>query len=297
MKKLVFLFAVALMAVIFYSCNKQDDGLVPQKQYASFVAGEIVPQFGEINLKSAPIGVTNLMYMYNDNGGTYTLVNGSEFLPGSDPAVFWSTAGNNPGAFGINQTVYSNYTPANVPIRVVVEQLNSSDKVAFLGITDLTPTYNSFPLNIVCRRLGDKLTLNTDALTSLPGYSTMSFKVSYDVQPIDVEATRLDAANAITDSNWPTLHLGASVPNEKLLSRTDNGEQVIYNEVEGKITGTINVTIYVDGATIVKSVPAVGLGHGLALTLTTEKVGWYDSQNMGITQADITIDAVDIPVN
>lgn len=298
MKKLSLVLVIAIMMAVVISCSKkQDDVIAPQKQYASFVAGEIIPQFGDIvTLKSASVGVTNFMYMYKDNGGTYTKVDGTEFLPGSAPYVFWSTAGNNPGSFGINQTVYSNYTPAE-PIRVVIEQRNVEGKVAFLGIKDLNPTFNSFPLNLVCRRLGDKLTINTNALTILPGYATMSFKVSFGVQPIDVLATELDPINSNTDNGWPFLHLGTSVLTETSLTRTQIGVQSLYDDVEGKITGTIYVTIYVDNATIVKTVPASELGHGLALTLSTTRVGGYDSQNMGVTQQDIVVNAVDIPVN
>ncbi len=293
MKRLSLVFAVAIMAVImFSSCNKkQDDVIVPN--YASTVSGEVIIQNGDITLKSAPTAVTRNLYMYKGTAPTLALVDGTEFLPGSAPAIFWATPGNNPGSFPASTSVYSNYTPA-MQIRMVAKTLDASNKPAYLGIWDGLPHAASFPVTIMGRRLGDVLTLNTDALTSLPGYTSMSFTVSYDKGIINVDNTATTSGPTTTD--WPTYTYSNTV-NVVDQAVTGLGVQTVYDGLDAKILGTITIKIHVDAATIIVTTPASELGHGLALTLRTNKIGWYDSGTMDIQDKDITVDARDVPVN
>ena len=294
------------MAVFFVSCNeKMDDTMVPQKQYASFVSGEVIIQNGDVTLfKTAPVcvprsktvlpvGVTRYLYMYKGTAPSLALVDGSEFLTGSAPAIFWSTLGNNPGNFSVSQSVYSNYTPA-IQIRMVAKTVDAANKPAYLGIWDGLPTAASFPVTIQGRRLGDVLTLNADALTSLPGYTNMSFTVSYDKGMINVENTALTSGP--TTSAWPTYTYSSTV-NVINQAVTGTGDRLVYDDVDAKILGTITIKIHVDAATITVTTPASALGHGLALKLKTSKIGWYDSATMGITDQPIQVDVVDVPVN
>jgi hypothetical protein len=294
MKKLSLIFAVAIMmAVVFVSCNKKDDAVNPN--YASTVSGEVIIQNGDITLKSAPIGVTRYLYMYKQltAAPTFALVDGSEFLAGSAPAIFWATPGNNPGNFPSNVSVYSNYTPA-IQIRMVAKTVDASNKPAYLGIWDGLPSAASFPVTIEGRRLGDVLTLNTDALTSLPGYTNMSFSVSYDKGIINVENTAVTSGP--TTSGWPTYAYSSTV-NVVDQVVTGTGDQVVYDDVDAKILGTITIKIHVDATTITKTVSASSLGHGMAITLTTTRAGWFDSGTMTITDKDVVVDTVNVPVN
>lgn len=292
MKKIILFLAVAFMAVIlFSSCNKKDDVVSPN--YVSTVAGEIFIKNGDITLKSAPIPTTRYLYMYKGTAPSLSLVNGSEFLPGSAPAIFWSTAGNNPGNFPASVSVYSNYTPA-MQIRMVSKTTNEFNKPAYLGIWDGYPSAATFPVTIQGRRLGDVLTLNTDALTSLPGYTNMSFTVSYDKGIINVDNTAITSGP--TTTSWPT-YAYSSTENVTDQVITGSGVQTVYDGVDAKILGTITIKIHVDATTIIVTTPASDMGHGLALTLKTDKVGWYDSATMGITDQPIHVDARDISVN
>lgn len=296
MKKLSLIFVVAIMMVVtLFSCNKkEDDVIVPT--YASFVSGEVFIQNGDVMLKSSPIGVTRYLYMYKQltSAPTFGLVDGSEFLSGSAPAIFWSTASNNPGSFPAGTNVYSNYTPV-MQVRMVAKTLDGSNVPAYLGIFDVFPTAASFPVTIYGKRLGDVLTLNTDALTSLPGYTSMSFSVSYDKSMIDVPTTMV-TSGPTTLEGWPTYSYLSVVPVvDQVL--TGSGIQTVYDGLDAKITGTITIKIHVDATTITVTTSASNLGHGMAITLKTNKVGWYDSGTINITDDDIIVDNVDIPVN
>lgn len=301
MKKILLFFAVAFMAVtILSSCNKKDDGLDP-KSYASFVSGDFVPSEGDIYLKSADLAVGGHWFDVLDKkvgSLVYTRVNGTEFLPGSAPALDWANF-TSPVWFS-PQSVRCTYCPI-LPLRVVLKTSkdnNLNSPVSYLGLWDGTPNANSFPITVNCRRLGDKLTLNTDALTSLPGYSNMSFTVSYNKDVIDVDKTILDSPGD-TQNNWPTYSYSATnVPvSVNLPKKLNGGDQEIYDGFDYKISGTITITIHVDGINILKTTESVGLGKGLAITLTTDKVGWFDSGNMGVSETDIELVQKQIPVN
>lgn len=295
MKKLNLFFVVASVALVFMSCNKKDNP-VEGKSVDYIMRTEFVPQTGDVTLKSAPIGQKNELYMFRQSataGINWELVDGTEFLTGSDPYNFWQDPSNNPGVFNVGQTVYSNYTPIE-QLRIVDKVLNSSSVPAYLGIVDVFPNKNKFPLPVKCRRLGDVLTLNTDDLTALPGYNFISFTVSYDKNIIDIDGTIQNSGD--TDAGWPAYEYSSTVAvTDQVVS--GSGDVTVYDGLEAKITGTITVKIRVDNTTIVKTVPASGLGYGLALKLTTDKTGWYDSANMNITTDDIDVQQVDIPVN
>lgn len=293
MKKISLIFAVAmLMAVVFVSCNKKES-VVDMTQYASTVSGEVIIQNGDITLKSAPLGVTRYLYMYKGTAPSLALVNGSEFLTGSAPAIFWATSANNPGSFPASTSVYSNYTPA-MQIRMVAKTVRADLKPAYLGIWDGLPSAASFPVTIQGRRLGDVLTLDATALTSLPGYTNMSFTASYDKGIINVDNTA--TTSGPTTSAWPTYTYSSTV-NVVDQAVPGTGVRTVYDDVDAKILGTITIKIHVDATTIIKTVAASSLGHGLAITLSTTKVGWFDSATMNITDTDITATAVDVPVN
>lgn len=295
MKKIIGIISMALvLGVILMSSCKKEDAKQPEKAYASYVSGAFVPIDGNIGLKSAPVVTGYTFDCYKANGLGWSKIDGSEFLPGSAPALDWATYTTIGQYWWTKATgVWITYCPV-LPLRVVIRATegNKGSAVSYLGIRDITPDAASFPISVVDRRLGDVLTLNTDALTALPGYSNLTFTVEYVKSTIDVMGTAMTSPP--TDLAWPVY----SYSNNEVISKvvTGAGNQVVYDGLDAKITGTIKITITVDGTTIVKTVNAAPMGHGMAITLKTTKVGWYDSGVIGISDIDIVPDLVDVNI-
>lgn len=291
MKKLTLIFAVAItMAVMFVSCDKKSDA-IDQKQYASAISGQFIPNDGDITLKSAPLVGGHEFAVYKQ-ASPWALIDGTEFLPGSAPALDW--VGFAPMWFSSSQQVYVTYCPV-LPLRVVLKATvgAAGTSASYLGIWDGTPNAPSFPITVQDRRLGDKLTLNTDALTSLPGYTNLSFTVSYDKRIIDVNQTAMTSPATTTD--WPVYVYSSTVPVvDQIVSGP--GDVAVYDGLDAKIVGTITIKIHVDNTTITKAVPASEIGHGMKITLQTTKVGWDNSGIIGITENDITENAVSVDI-
>jgi hypothetical protein len=299
----------ALLAMfIVSSCSKDlgsKDSPSVSKTYASAISGQFIPIDGDITLKSAPaIGGHQInCYDQKTTGAAWTVVNGTEFLPLSLPAVDWTGYAIDGSGwwFAAGTGVYITYCPV-LPMKVVIKTTKGGFGTApsYLGIWEGTPNVGSFPINVNCKRLGDVLTLNTDALTALPGYSNMKFEVSYTKNTIDVNATGL--ANGTTTGPtgaWPTyLYLGLPVPVTFTLDATQNqNARTVYDDVDAKITGTVTIKIYVDNTFLTVSTPASAMGKGLGITLSTNKVGWYNSGIIGISAEDIDVQTVVLPVN
>ncbi|HEY3390414.1 MAG TPA: hypothetical protein VGK38_12620 [Prolixibacteraceae bacterium] len=298
MKKLSLLFVVAFMAVILFSCNKKEDVIVPQKQYASAISGQFIPKDGDINLKSAPAVGGHQINCYDKKVGqtTWSVVDGTEFLPGSAPALDWTGYAIDGAAWWFSGGVYITYCPV-LPMRVILKATEGGygTTPSYLGIWDGTPDAALFPITIVDRRLGDVLTLDTDALTALPGYTNMSFDVIYTKNIIDVNETAL--TSPVTTTAWPVYVYSSTSEVTKHLDATKNlVDRIVYEGLDAKITGTITIKINVDNTTITKTTPAADLGNGLKLKLSTNKVGWYNSGTIGVTENDIVITTVDVPV-
>lgn len=298
MKKLISLFVIALMAVVvFNSCNKKD--IYDPRSDVKVIAGEFVPQDGDITfLKSAPTVGGHQINCYDKKVGSptvWSVVNGTEFLPGSAPALDWASYVIDSPTWWFSGGVYITYCPV-LPMRVVIKatQGGYSTTPSYLGIWDGTPSQASFPIHVQDRRLGDKLTLNANALKALPGYTNLSFTVSYDKSVIDVNGTATTSGN--TDAGWPT-YVYSSTVNVANQVVTGTDDMTVYDGLDSKITGNIVITIHVDATTIVLTgIPASSLGHGMAITLLTTKVGWYNSGVITITENDITPTVVTVTI-
>lgn len=288
------------IAMFFVSCNKDLGSSTDQsiaKTYASAISGQFIPQHGDVTLKSAPTVGGHEYGVYKKTGTVLSKVDGTEFLPGSAPALDWASGAN---PVWISGAVYITYCPV-LPLRVVLKSTEggASSPYSYLGIWEGTPSAASFPISVKCRRLGDVLTLNTDALTALPGYSNMSFDVIYDKSVIDVNGTAMSAINTSTEIGWPTYVYSSVVPNFTVTKTKAESmaNKTIYDGLDYKITGTITIKIHVDATTLTVTTPATVLGKGLAITLSTNKVGWYNSGTIGVSAEDITVDTVTLPVN
>lgn len=302
MKKVKFLF-VALMAVMlvtFTACEKED--VLQSVKYAAVVdGGDVMFADNDITLKSAPTtGGHNFECYRKYVTSSWEFVDGSEFLPGSAAALDWSTGnGLNRSPWYANGTgVYVTYCPV-LPMRFVSKATSGANgtAISYLGIYDFTPNANSFPITLNGRRLGDVLQINTDALTALPGYSNMSFDVTYTKNLIDVDGT-IKNSTADTKTGWPNYsYTGDPIVDTAHLSGAGLGVQTIYDGLEYTITDTITVAINVDGTTIKKKTAAPGSDKGLKITLTTNKVGWYNSGIINLTDVDITVEEIEMPVN
>jgi hypothetical protein len=88
-----------------------------------------------------------------------------------------------------------------------------------------------------------------------------------------------------------------------------SGDFPLYSGVDKKVFGNIIITITeapsssspgVSGSVIILTVPssAVGIsGKSTKITLTTNKLGWYDSSTINVSDQDITVNVVNFPVN
>jgi hypothetical protein len=309
MKKSI-LFVIILIAM--FSCKKdQPNG--PILKSVDAIAGSFTAIDGDVTLKAANLTVVNRYWaMYAVNSPWYTnvyaLVKGNEFITGSAAQIWWAVPANNPVTFPASTSVYSNLTP-DENVRIVEKGLNAGNEVAFLGILDFNPSSVSFPLTVPGFRLGDKLTINTFALTSLPGSSNITITVSTNLAPVDVPATIVKAPLSTvwtipsgTAMSWSDIVYGTPVtmaPVTITPSLTSSFFEV-YDLLDKKAMGNVVITITEvnnGGSTIVKTIPAAGPGNYLAITLSTAKVGWYDSGTISITDTDITVTAVNVPVN
>lgn len=310
MKKVKFSL-VALMAVFAFafvftmnSCQKATDDLL-QPTYAAAITvpdgDAFIIEDGDVTLKAAPLYAGHDFMCLDQFAvpGTWNYVDGNEFLPGSAAQLDWGTTPlKTKWWFATGSTVRVTYCPAILMRFVSVAKTSENGTPTYLGLYDCTPSANSFPITLKGRRLGDVLKINVDALTKLPGYSNMHFEVIYNKHVIDVNGTIFGSTNDTKDG-WPSyVYSGAATSVTFPISAAQNvGMQTVYDDVDATIDGTITVKIYVDNAVITKTVQAPGNDKGLAITLTTNKVGWYDSANIGLQDIDITVDNVDLPVN
>lgn len=300
MKKLYVMFSVVLVSVfVFVSCSKELSTVSQGPTKVGVIAGQITVNDFDLTLKSAPvtpIGVNRIWYVYKKDltvTPNWSLVNGDELAAGSAGDIWWKNPANNPVTFSVNESLYSNFTPME-DIRFVTKTLTADGKVAYIGIHDCHPTANLFPLEFPGRRMGDALTINIDALTSIPGY-TFAVSVAYQLSTIDITATTLGTST--TDTGWPTLiYSAANVPATK--SITEHGQVTVYEGLDKKVVGNIVVTIVIDNiTTITKTIPALELGKGLALILKSDKVGTVDSKPIKLEDKDIVIETQTINID
>ena len=294
------MFAMALIVstAMLISCSKdQASDPQPSKTYVKAIAGSFTATDGDLTLKDALVvgGHNFAVYKKVTGNPSYVLVDGTEFLPGSAAQLDWAPSGVNPKWFAANTSVYVTYCPV-MPLRIVTLGTKVGDNNVYtsLGITDGTPSRDQFPITIKGKRLGDILEINTDDLTKLPGYTNMSFDITYTKKIIDLPGTI--QTSGVTDSGWPTYSYQREEPGTAHLSGSAKGNQSIYNDFDAKISGDIAITVNVDAAHITVHTTALGLGHGLRIKLTTNKVGWYNSGTIGLTDDDVIITEVPVEV-
>ena len=327
MKRIVLILAVVFMtAIVFNSCKKQDNVVNPQtKEYVNTIAGSFVAQEGDITLKSADLNkVTRTWSMYAVNSPfygaasivpNYSLVDGREFITGSAAYNFWSSTSpvNNPVSFNISQDnqVYSNLTP-NEDLRCVLETKNLADEVIYLGMIDFKPSLASFPMTVNGFRLGDKLTIDASALYALPGGNRISISVNFTTKAVNLPATKKAAITGAstqpsgTAFQWSDVVYGGTNTQDVVLPyNTSAGQFELYNELSGKVTGDVTITVTDSGSplsgptggyNVHVTIPnEAGIGH--ALTLSTTKIGWFDGDFIHFFDTDISVNTIPVPVN
>jgi hypothetical protein len=322
MKKfnLIFALIAIVMLVGLTNCKKdtdKDNSTIAK--YVGTVNGSFVAQDASIKVNKdlAPDQlVTRNWIMYVKNSPFYgnqslALVKGNEFITGSAAQQWWSKDGNNPISFAANQAVYSNLTPAE-PVRLVMEGKDGSNNVAYLGIVDFDATAAQFPLAVNSVSLGDKLIINADGLTSKPGGSSISISATFQVAPVNVQATETTSQLFFNGSllpgvsgilNFQGIRYNAS---SAVTKPVGTGDCVVFDGTASKIQGTIIITITfpplssapgVSGSSTTLTVPAAGPGQYKKIVLTTTKLGWYDSATIGVTDNDITVDETNVSVD
>jgi copper chaperone CopZ len=314
MKK-VNLFSMLIVAVVMMlgltNCKKELKDSTPEsKQYVEAIAASfnVVPAI-EITTKALTPTITLVsqnMYMYTSNVTFYSitpsnpfeLVRGLEFLVGSAGQQWWSITANNPASFPANQSVYSNLTP-DENVRVVVEGTSADSKIAYIGANDFNPNAAQFPLNIKQYRLGDYLSIYAYAITSLPGVTSVS--VSFDTKAIDLPATRIGSITGAGNTLcFDDIKLGTLITNHTVIIPNLQGSFDLYYDVLDKVVGNIVITISAGGNPVAITLPpisATALGHGMNISLSTAKVGWFDSATMQMTPADIDVTTTYVSVN
>jgi hypothetical protein len=326
MKKInLFLSLIAVVMLVgLTNCKKETDNASVTK-YVGTVNGSFIPQDVNISVSKsfpfdAPEASTRNWIMYAKNSPFYgnqpfALVKGLEFVTGSAANIWWKTDGNNPVSFDASQGVYSNLTPVE-PVRLIMETKDVSGAVAYLGILDFDPTQAQFPLTVTGKRLGDVVTLNTDALTKLPG-ANLTITATVQSTKIDIAKTELSTLSPATGENTTGVTgaldfsdiIYGEVGSQVVTIPNGSGDFPLYSGVDKKVFGNIIITITeapsssspgVSGSVIVLTVPssAVGIsGKSTKITLTTNKLGWYDSSTINVSDQDITVNVVNFPVN
>ena len=325
--KLSMTLIAVVMLVGLTNCKKDLTETTPvSKQYVGTVNGSFVPQDVNVSVAKsfpfdAPVAVTRNWIMYAKNSPFYdyesfALVKGKEFITGSAANIWWKTGGNNPISFAADQGVYSNLTPAE-PVRLVMETKNSDGNIAYLGVLDFDPTLAQFPLTVVGKRLGDAVTLNTNALTRLAG-ANLTITATFQLANVDILATELGSISSETGGNgagvtgklgFSDIVYGSPVMQTPVTVPNGSGDFVLYSGLDKKVFGDIVITITeapsssspgVAGSVITLTIPAsaVGLaGKSTKITLLTDKTGWYDSTPINVNDVNIDIHQIDITLN
>jgi len=310
MKKIIGIISMALvLAVVFMtSCKKETSAPVDQKQYVKAIAGSFIAQNGDVNLKHTPVGANVTWSMLSNNPAFYsglTLVDGREFITGSAAYNFWHNPANNPATFPVGTSVYSNLTP-DEDLRIISETKDGLGNVAYLGMLDFNPNTVNFPLTIHGFRLGDELTINTDAITTLPGGNNLTITATYTLADVNLPLTKAKTTLTGTSPGVPngTEFAWGDIVYDAIAAPTTTtigtGNFAVYDFLNKKAFGSILITITETGnggSTITKSVPAAGPGKKLFIKLTTTKIGWYDSGTIKFTDTDITVETVTVPVD
>ena len=325
MKKFNLFLALIAVVMLVGLTNCVKENLGSSTKYVGTVNGSFNTQDVNISVSKSldpfapPVAHTRNWIMYAINSPFYpeqqfALIKGLEFVTGSAAQIWWSTDGNNPISFGGDQLVYSNLTPAE-PVRLIMETKDNNNNVAYLGILDFNPTKAQFPLTVVGKRLGDVVTLNTDALTKLPG-ANLTITANFQLAVVDVAATELRPLLSPATSGNATGVTGALDFSDILYGSpmttvvtVGNGDFPLYYGIDKKVFGDIIITITeapsssspgVSGSVIVLTVPAsaVGIaGKSTKITLTTSKLGWYDSSTINMSDTDIQVNIINVPVN
>src|ERR1035437_9654895 len=315
---------IAVVMLVGLTNCKKDTEKTSVTKYIETVNGSFVAQDASIkvnkDLDPSQLS-TRTWIMYAKNSPFYgnqpfALVKGNEFVTASAAQQWWSKDGNNPVSFAASQAVYSNLTPAE-PVRLIMEGYGSdSPKAAYLGILDFDPTAAQFPLAVTSKSLGDKLIVNADGLTKLPGGDLISVTVSYRSARVDLQATetKLQLSSG-TNEGLATGVTGALDFSDIVYNTPEpycqpipvrTGDCVVMSEHASKIMGTITITITfapsssapgVSGGSTTLTVPAAGAGQYKKIVLTTSKLGWYDSATIGVTDNDISVDVMNVSVD
>ena len=186
----------------------------------------------------------------------------------------------------------------------VIDIENSTNQVAYLGILDFNPGAVGFPLTVTGYRLGDKLTIDASALFALPGSQNITISAEFYLAPINLAATKVctlttsgGAPSGAKQLTWDDIVYGAPVVTVKPVT---TGLIELYDGLTDKAQGNVLITITETGnggSVITKTVPCKLAGHGMAITLTTTKIGWFDSGTITWSDQDIQVEAVEVPVN
>jgi uncharacterized protein (TIGR02145 family) len=298
MKKIFFIFAI--ISLVTFGCTKVDT-IVPTIKKVGVINGSFEAQYGDISIAkdyTSPVAGWNMWTLLRKDGSK---VDGTEFITGSAEQIWWSTNGNNPAALPAG-TPYSILIP-DEDLRLQLEVLDpTGHETVYFGITDFNPENVQFPLSIKAIRVGDYLSLNTDAITSLPG-ANLTITANFQLANVDIPTTANKSWNPALSFGFDDIKYGSLVPTTVTVG---SGDFVLYSGNKKKVFGPITITITeapssstpANTYTVTVPINKVGIaGKGTALKLTTTKIGWYDSQTIVVSDNDIVIKPINVSVD
>ena len=302
---LALIFAVALIGLT--NCKKDLKDSTPEsKQYIETVEGSFNAIYGDVSIaksgspETALTPTWNVWSMYTTNKTFYpanplfALVRGTELLSMTDAYLWWSTPANNPLGRSAGQPYSVSIPNENVRVVLEAQDVQNGDDL-YLGVKDFNPSTATFPLNVEAYRIGDFLSVNADAVTSLPG-ANFTIGVLLVLIPFDKPATIQYMPGYNTPFGFDNIKYGIYFREYQTYS-VGSGNSVIYSGNKKIISMTIFLTDQNGVNQNLAIIDGPANGKGLALTLTTTKVGWYYDTTIGIDSKDITIETREVPVN
>lgn len=291
MKNLFFLCIV--IGLMLIDCTKTDNDALTTKKVGA-IEGSFTAQYNDISIAksySPPVINWSALTLLRKDG---SMVDGSELITGSVAWNWWHTgSGRNGIGQPANQLSFPGWLLPDEDLRVVYSVQNGNADYIYYGSVDFNPGTVQFPLTVKAYRLGDYLSIDATQLLSLPGYSNLHISVSYSLVPLDYEATKHKPWTPTIPFGFDDLQYG-NVNGTTSTPITTPGEVVLYSGFTQKVKGNVVITVQCDDISITKIVPASEVGKGMALKLTTTKVGWYDSATATFNDNDIQVNTQEI---
>lgn len=291
-------FLVALSAIVFTgvftSCDKSADNISPKQNYLSYMKDPVRVSVSNADYKkSTPAVGGYITSLYIKPATDWVMLDREQFLPNCDAFNYWGNPDNNPKWFTASSSISIPYWPkTNTRFVVRTTTGNADSQIAYMGITDVvSPTADGFGVKVRTCRLGDFLSVK-NSLKKYRGCEKIQITVTYTKSLIDIEKTI--QTSPATGTSWLQYAYQDKTQEVSSQSVIGDGDVVMYEGFDAKITGTIYINLTINSKTKTLPITAAELGHGLAINVDSKKLDYNNSGQIDITNCDITIDKRDI---